>query len=211
MLPFIELIDARPLLDPSQTVVRSADYQRYLDADALTEHAHQRARDIDARADAVLEEHQRLGREIGLQTAAVEQAALLHRTHLRCAEFYRRADRHMSEVVQQAVCKVLGEYPDIELTLAATRQALARVQPREALLLHVAPDQLAEVRRRFDEVLMLFPEAGPVEIRADARLARGGCRLETEGCVVDASIDGQLAALQRALTQRHLDDEAEAP
>ena len=66
MLPFIELIDARPMIDPNQTVLRGADYQQYLDTRALTENARQRAREIDSRADAVLEEHQRLGREIGL-------------------------------------------------------------------------------------------------------------------------------------------------
>ncbi|MEI2829535.1 HrpE/YscL family type III secretion apparatus protein [Pseudomonas mosselii] len=207
MLPFIELIDARPMIDPNQTVLRGADYQQYLDTRALTENARQRAREIDSRADAVLEEHQRLGREIGLEMAAVEQAALLHGTRLRCAEFYRRADRAMSEVVQQAVCKVLGEYPDIVLTLAATRQALAQVSPREPLVLHVRPDQLDEVRQRLDEVLVQFPEAGPAELSADARLALGGCRLEAEDCVIDASIEGQLAALQRALAQRHADDE----
>jgi type III secretion protein L len=211
MLPFVELNEARPMIDPSLNVVRSADYQQYLDASVLTENARQRARDIDARADAVLDEHQRLGREIGLEMAAVEQAALLHGARVRCDAFYRQVDRQMSEVVRQAVCKVLGEYPDIELTLAATRQALAQVQPREALLLHVGPDQLPEVRQRLHEVLALYPEVGPVEVRADVRLARGGCRLETAGCVIDASIDGQLAALQRALTQRHLDDEAGTP
>ncbi|PYC28640.1 HrpE/YscL family type III secretion apparatus protein [Pseudomonas mosselii] len=211
MLPFVELIDARPMIDPSRTVLRSADYQQYLDTSALTENARQRARDIDSRADAVLEEYQRLGREIGLEMTAVERAALLHGTRLRCAELYRRADRQISEVVLQAVSKVLGEYPDIVLTLAATRQALAQVRPREALVLHVRPDQLVEVRQRLDAVLMQFPEVGPVEISADARLALGGCRLETEGCVIDASIEGQLAALQRALTQRHIDDEAGTP
>ncbi|MBA6066001.1 MULTISPECIES: HrpE/YscL family type III secretion apparatus protein [Pseudomonas] len=211
MLPFIELNEARPMIDPSLNVLRSADYQQYLDARGLTDNACQRARDIDARADAVLEEHQRLGREVGLEMAAIEQAALLHGTRLHCDAFYRQVDRQMSEVVRQAVCKVLGQYPDIELTLAATRQALARVQPREALLLHVRPDQLSEVSQRLDEVLALYPEVGSVEVCADARLARGGCRLETAGCVINASIEGQLAALQRALTQRNLDDEAGAP
>lgn len=116
----------------------------------------------------------------------------------------------MSEVVYQAVGKVLGAYPAIELTLAVTRQALAQIRLREALLLHVPPEQVDQVRLRIDEVLADVPEAGPLEVRADTRLAGGGCRLETEGYVIDASIEGQLTALRRALAQRHADDEAGA-
>lgn len=208
MLPFIELNDCRPMVEPGCTVLRGVDYQRFLEAGALTESAHQRASDIDAQADAVLEAQQRLGREVGLEMAAVEQAALMHTVRLRCAEFYRRADRQLSEVVYQAVAKVLGAYPDIELTLAATRQALAQVRPREELILHVRPDQVPEVRLRIDEILAQFPDTGPLEICGDARLARGGCRLETEGCVIDASIEGQLSALQRALLQGVPENEA---
>lgn len=207
MLPFIELNDCRPMLEPGCTVLRGADYQRFLEAGALTESARQRASDIDAQADAVLEAQHRLGREVGLEMAAVEQAALVHTVRLRCDEFYRRADRQISEVVYQAVAKVLGAYPDIELTLAATRQALAQVQPREALVLHVRPDQVPEVRLRIDAILEQFPDTGPLEICGDTRLARGGCRLETEGCVIDASIEGQLSALQRALLQGVPDNE----
>lgn len=49
MLPFIELNDSRPLIAPDLTVLRSSDYQRYLDAAELIDGAHQRASDIDAK------------------------------------------------------------------------------------------------------------------------------------------------------------------
>ncbi|MGE6821566.1 HrpE/YscL family type III secretion apparatus protein [Pseudomonas soli] len=211
MLPFIELNDCRPMVEPGCTVLRSADYQRFLEAGALIESARQRASELDAQADAVLEAQHRLGHEVGLEMAAIEQAAMLHSVRLRCAELYRQADRQLSEVVYQAVGKVLGAYPDIELTLAATRQALAQVQPCEALVLHVCPEQVREVRLRIDAILEQFPDTGPLEICGDARLARGGCRLETAGCVIDASIEGQLSALQRVLEQGVADNEAGSP
>ena len=40
---------------------------------------------------------------------------------------------------------------------------------------------------------------GYVEVVADARLDQGGCILETEIGIIDASVDGQLAALGLAL------------
>ncbi|MEZ9134252.1 FliH/SctL family protein, partial [Vibrio breoganii] len=41
-----------------------------------------------------------------------------------------------------------------------------------------------------------------VEVIADARLKNGGCILETEVGIIDASIDGQLQALKQAITKQ---------
>ncbi len=46
-----------------------------------------------------------------------------------------------------------------------------------------------------------FPEVGYLEVVGDARLDQGGCILETEIGIIDASLDSQLAALQAALTE----------
>ncbi len=42
---------------------------------------------------------------------------------------------------------------------------------------------------------------GYLEVVGDARLDQGGCILETEIGIIDASLDSQLAALQAALTE----------
>ncbi|WP_252091014.1 HrpE/YscL family type III secretion apparatus protein [Pseudomonas sp. MWU13-3659] len=202
MFPFIEVKASQMTLDPDQLVLRGNDYEAYLSARELIDAARQRARDIEAQAEGVHEQHRQLGWEAGMEQAGTEQATLIQETRLRCDEYYRKVDQRMSEVVLQAVRKVLGEYPSSDLTLAATREALSLVSNQKNVILHVQPEQVAEVRERIYGVLKEFPEVGYIEVVADARLDQGGCILETEIGIIDASVDGQLAALETALLQR---------
>lgn len=208
MLPFVEVKQGQLSLDSEQTVLRSSDYQDYLSASDLIEVARQRARDIEDEAEIVHERHRCLGWEAGMEQASVEQAALIHETRLGCNDYYRQVDQQMSDVVLQAVRKVLGDYPSAELTLAATREALSLVSNQKNVILHVQPDQLTEIRERVYEVLKEYPEVGYIEVVADPRLDHGGCILETEIGIIDASVDGQLAALEMALKQEQGNEES---
>lgn len=201
MLPFIELRFAPPTLAPDLQVLYADDYQRCLSAK-------QHACEAQAQAGAVLAQQHRLGWEAGREQAAIEQATLIHQTRLRCDAYFRQAEQQLIEVVRQGVRKVLGHYPDIELTIAAVRQALAQAVQQNDLVLRVRPDQLAQVREQLQGLLQPFAGTGPVQLQADARLAQGGCVLETAMGIIDASIEGQLAALHRALTQREGSDAA---
>jgi type III secretion protein L len=82
-----------------------------------------------------------------------------------------------------------------------TQQALSLVSNQKQVILHVQPDQVLEVREQISLVLKDYPEVGYIEVIADARLDQGGCILETEIGIIDASVDGQLGALEEALKQ----------
>lgn len=201
MLPFVELDASRVRLAPGQALLRARDYQDYLSANRLVEAARERAAEIEREAHEVYQEQKRLGWEAGLEEARLRQAGLIQETLLRCNRYYRQVDRQLGEVVLQAVRKVLRHYDAVELTLAATREALALVSNQKQVILHVQPEQLAAVREQVARVLKDFPEVGYLEVVGDARLDQGGCILETEIGIIDASLDSQLAALQAALTE----------
>ncbi|HHM8659609.1 TPA: SctL family type III secretion system stator protein PscL [Pseudomonas aeruginosa] len=195
MLPFVELDASRVRLAPGQALLRARDYQDYLSANRLVEAARERAAEIEREAHEVYQEQKRLGWEAGLEEGLIQE------TLLRCNRYYRQVDRQLGEVVLQAVRKVLRHYDAVELTLAATREALALVSNQKQVILHVQPEQLAAVREQVARVLKDFPEVGYLEVVGDARLDQGGCILETEIGIIDASLDSQLAALQAALTE----------
>ncbi|HGM5017918.1 TPA: SctL family type III secretion system stator protein PscL [Pseudomonas aeruginosa] len=201
MLPFVELDASRVRLAPGQALLRARDYQDYLSANRLVEAARERTAEIEREAHEVYQEQKRLGWEAGLEEARLRQAGLIQETLLRCNRYYRQVDRQLGEVVLQAVRKVLRHYDAVELTLAATREALALVSNQKQVILHVQPEQLAAVREQVARVLKDFPEVGYLEVVGDARLDQGGCILETEIGIIDASLDSQLAALQAALTE----------
>ncbi len=140
MLPFVELDASRVRLAPGQALLRARDYQDYLSANRLVEAARERAAEIEREAHEVYQEQKRLGWEAGLEEARLRQAGLIQETLLRCNRYYRQVDRQLGEVVLQAVRKVLRHYDAVELTLAATREALALVSNQKQVILHVQPN-----------------------------------------------------------------------
>ncbi|NNA09667.1 HrpE/YscL family type III secretion apparatus protein [Pseudomonas lundensis] len=201
MLPFIEIKSDQVLLAPDQVVLRSADYQAYLTANQLVELARERAQAIEQGARDVYEQQKALGWQAGVDEARTSQATLIQETLLQCNQYYRAVEQKMSDVVLHAVRKILKQYDNTELALSVTREALSLVSNQKQVILHVQPEQVSAVRERVSHILKDFPEVGYVDVVADARLDEGGCILETEIGIIDASVDGQLAALATALTQ----------
>ena len=201
MLPFIEIKNDQVLLAPDQVVLRSADYQAYLTANQLVELARERAQAIELGARDVYEQQTALGWQAGVDEARTSQATLIQETLQQCNQYYRAVEQKMSDVVLHAVRKILKQYDNTELALSVTREALSLVSNQKQVILHVQPEQVSAVRERVSHILKDFPEVGYVDVEADARLDEGGCILETEIGIIDASVDGQLAALATALTQ----------
>ena len=201
MLPFIEIKNDQVLLAPDQVVLRSADYQAYLTANQLVELARERAQAIEQGARDVYEQQKALGWQAGVDEARTSQATLIQETLQQCNQYYRAVEQKMSDVVLNAVRKILKQYDNTELALSVTREALSLVSNQKQVILHVQPEQVSAVRERVSHILKDFPEVGYVDVVADARLDEGGCILETEIGIIDASVDGQLAALATALTQ----------
>ncbi|MGL4249398.1 MAG: HrpE/YscL family type III secretion apparatus protein [Aeromonas sp.] len=200
MLPFVEIKSEHLQLAPGQRILRSQDYQSYLSAQALVEAARAEAADIVEEARTVYQEQQRLGWEAGIEAARREQAVLIHQTQLQCQCYYRTVEQQMSEVVQQAVRKILHDYDQVALTLKVVGEALSLVSNQKQVTIRVHPEQVQAVRDRIARVHKDFPEIGYLDISADARLDQGGCILETEVGIIDASLDGQLAALSLAMS-----------
>ncbi|KVV01256.1 MULTISPECIES: HrpE/YscL family type III secretion apparatus protein [Pseudomonas] len=199
MLPFIEIKSDQVLLAPDQVLLRSADYQGYLTANQLVELARERAQAIEQGAHDVYQQQKALGWQAGVEQARIQQATLIQETLVQCNQYYRQVEQQMSEVVLQAVRKILKQYDNTELALSVTREALSLVSNQKHVILHVQPEQVVAMREQVSQVLKDFPEVGYVEVVADARLDQGGCILETEIGIIDASVDGQLAALGLAL------------
>lgn len=154
-----------------------------------------------AEADAVCEEARRAGfaagREEGL-ASVTELAARLR------AEASRREEEAAPELRRLAVRiaeKILGR----ELQLApdavvdVVRAAIVAARARRELVVRVHPDDLAAVAAAAPRLAAELARRGDVAVRGDAAVPRGGCLVDTEVGTIDARLDVQLAAIERAL------------
>lgn len=102
----------------------------------------------------------------------------------------RQILRLLTAATRRIVGDIMEQHPD--LVVRAAQEALRRAGDQRVLRLRVHPDSAAILEARYG------PEEQNWEIRADSALAVGGCIVDTEAGVIDASIEGQIAEIQAA-------------
>ena len=109
-----------------------------------------------------------------------------------------RVEQRMVALVMQAVQRIVADFGDRERVVAVVKGALAVVRNQKQVTLRVSPSQLDDVRASVNELLAAFPGVGFLDLVPDARLGPDACILESEIGVVEASIAGQLGAIEKA-------------
>lgn len=87
---------------------------------------------------------------------------------------------------------------DPDALQALVHLLLQKVQVQEVVRLRVFPEHEATLRAALERV----PGAARIEVRPDSSLGRGGVLMETTRGSVDASVETQLAEVERGLTDR---------
>ena len=185
---------------PETRVLKACDYQVFEQAQQVLTDAEQKAREIVLSAEQEYEIQKALGHQQGLDNANQELAEQMMDTVGRTVDYFAQVEQRVAEVVMTSVRKILGEFDDQELTSQVVRNALNVVRSQQQVTLRVSPAQEQNVRQRLAEIMQGYSGIGYVEVVADHRLEVGGCVLETEVGVVDASLSVQLQALENALS-----------
>lgn len=185
-------------LPPDVRVVQSADLAALVQAQAMLDNAHAQAEAIVNSAQAAFDAERRRGYEDGKQEALLDQAEKMIETVGRTVEYFSGVENEMVDLVMAAVRKVVDGFGDREKIMIVVRNALAVVRNQKQMTLRLHPDEIEDVRAHIIDVLAAYPGVGYLDLLADARLARGACILESEIGMVEASLEGQLRALQGA-------------
>ncbi len=145
------------------------------------------------------------GQAIGKREAFAEHTVKLNdlaevlQTTLRTFNTEREqlAARAGSEVPQLAVAvaarvvKRAGAF-DPQVCIANSTAALRLVMRAHDVKLHVHPDDFSLIKATLPELKRRWPALTHIELTEDATLMRGGCRVTTEGGLIDADLQMQL-------------------
>lgn len=202
MSRFIRLLPDSIQPQGQSKVIKADAYQAYLDANDIIDQAKQLADEIIAKAQQERQQEQQLGYQRGLQQAQQEQAERMLDTLSTSVDYLSQIEQQLTQLVHQAVSKILADFDDHELLQRVVSQALATVRSQHTVTLRVEPNQVEAMKQSIHTLLANYPAINYVDVIADRRLTRGGCILETAMGTVDASIDTQLKALENSLCKR---------
>lgn len=185
-------------------VVKAADAAAVRSAAEILSAAEAEAAKILAEAKTAAEDERKRGYEKGLADGNMEIAMKKLDMVDSSVRFMENVENRMAEVVMKALRSCVDEIGDKEMVVQIVRKTLAAViRTQKQAVLRVAPEMLESVKARLSELRRDYPTLDSLEAFADERLSGTACVLETEAGVADASVETQLAAIERSLS-RHV-------
>ena len=171
------------------------------EAGALLAAAREEAAALVAAARDRLELAHSSGMNQGLEDAAAHWAgqamavADARRRHL-----FRQSER-LAAIVSMAVERVIEQEDRAGLFRRSLRTIVKLVKDTPMLTLRVTEADRDIAQGAVDAVKAQLTGGLPIEVVTDAAMREGGCRFESDGGVIDAGLDTQLAALRRAVAR----------
>ena len=185
-------------------VVKAADAATVCSAADVIAAAEAEAADIREEAKAAFEAEKQRGYEKGIADGKMEIAMQKLDQVDSSVAFMEGVEAKMAEVVMKALRTCVTEIGDREMVVQIVRKTMAAViRTQRTVTLKVAPDMVESVRARISELTAAFPTIESFDVVADSRLKGAACILETEAGVADASVETQLAAIEKSL-KKHI-------
>ena len=195
--PNFSLVSDRRLVKVSEVATAKSAADIISDAEAEAD----RIRD---EAKAAFEAEKKRGYEEGLQTGKMEIAMQKMEQVDQSVAFMESVERKMADVVMKALRLFVEEIGDEEMVVNIVRKTMkAVIRTQRHVTLKVAPEMVAVVKGRVAALRTDYPTVESFDVVEDSRLKGPACILETEAGVADASVETQLAAVERSLA-RHL-------
>ena len=191
-------------LQTERRVVKAADAATVRSAAEIVAAAEAEAARIREDAKAAFEEERKKGYEKGLQDGKLEISMQKLELVDSSVAFMESVEQKMAEVVMKALRAFVVEVGDEEMVVQIVRKTMnAVIRTQRQVTLKVAPEMVEAVRSRVAEFRVAYPTVDTLDVVEDPRLKGAACILETEAGVADASVETQLAAIEKSL-KKHI-------
>ena len=191
-------------LASDRRLIKAADVATAKSAAEIVADAEAEARRIREKAKAAFEEERKRGYEKGLQDGKLEIAMQKLEQVDQSVAFMESVEGKMADVVMKALKSCVEEIGDEGMVVNIVRKTMnAVIRTQRHVTLKVAPEMVAAVKERVSALRVDYPTVETFDVVEDPRLKGPACILETEAGVADASVETQLAAIERSL-KRHI-------
>jgi len=162
--------------------------------------AESEAEKVRTEAKRAYEDEKRRGYEDGIAEAKTEM--LMQRIDLvdESVRYMASIEKTVCDLVMKALRKCVAEVGDKELVAQIVKKAMqAVVRNQRQIRIRVHSDMVGSVKARVDGMLKDFPTLNLVDVVEDSHLEPTACVVETEAGIVEASVEGQLKALEASI------------
>jgi type III secretion protein L len=191
-------------LASDRRLVKASEVATVRTADEIIAAAEADAARIREEAKVAFEEEKKRGYEKGLADGKMEIAMQKLDLVDSSVKFMESVEGKMADIVMKALKSCVVEIGDSEMVVQIVRKTMkAVIRTQRQVTVKVAPEMVDSVKARVDALRAEYPTIETLDVVEDPRLKGPACILETEAGVADASVDTQLAAIEKSI-QRHL-------
>lgn len=184
---------------PESPILKKGDYAAVVEAQELIAAAQREAQLIREEAQAELERCRKEGFRQGMEEGKAEISEHIVSCMSQSAAYFSKVEDVLVDVVMNALRRVLGSFDHKDVVEQVVRRALESTRNEGHVTVRVPPQQADHLKSRVDSILGVFPKVQFLQVTPDPRLPEDGCILETEIGVVDATLETQLKAIEKAL------------
>ncbi|MBQ2336625.1 MAG: HrpE/YscL family type III secretion apparatus protein [Victivallales bacterium] len=187
-------------IETTGRLVKRAEAQSIAEAMDVLSAAQKEAEDIRQQAREEFEAQRKLGYDKGLDDSKEEIAIQKLEQVEKSIDYLSSMENKIVEIVLTALKKCVAEIGDKELMVQVVQKAMqAVVRNQQQVVLKVSPEMLPTVKERLNEILSKFPGVNYINLMDDPRIKGVSCIIETDAGNVEASLDHQLVAIEKAL------------
>lgn len=187
----VETAGARVTADEAALVARAEEVMAAAEAEAA---------ETRRAAQAAYAEEKARGYADGLDAGKAE--ILMQKLNLvdESVRYMESIEDKVAEIVMKALRKCVAEIGDAALVVQIVKKAMqAVVRNQRQITVKVNPAMVAAVKARVKELLAEFPSLAYVDVAEDPHLGAAACVVETEAGLVEASVEGQIAAIEKSI------------
>ena len=191
-------------LASDRRLVKASEVATVRSAEEILAAAEAEAARIREEAKSAFAEEKKRGYEKGLADGKMEIAMQKLDLVDSSVKFMESVEGKMADIVMKALKSCVVEIGDKEMVVQIVRKTMkAVIRTQRQVTLKVAPEMVESVKERVAALRAEYPTIESLDVVEDPRLKGPACILETEAGVADASVDTQLAAIEKSL-HRHI-------
>jgi len=186
-------------LQSDRRIVKAAEVATVRTAEEIIAAAEADAARIREEAKAAFEEEKKRGYDKGIADGKMEIAMQKLDLVDQSVSFMESVEGKMADIVMKALRSCVEEIGDKEMVINIVRKTMSAViRTQRKVTLKVAPEMAQHVRERISALRADYPTVESIDVIEDERLKGPACILETEAGVADASVETQLAAIEKS-------------
>ena len=186
-------------LERSGKILKAGDVSALWSAEQIATDAEKRRTEILNAAISAFEYEQIRGYQEGRAAALKEQASKMASTITQTVEYFGRIEQKISDLVLNAVKKIISELSEEEKILNTIRSALDLVRSQTTIMIRVNPSNIEFVESHLSIIKKKYPSINHIEVVQDATILNDACIIDSEIGRIESSISGQLEALAESI------------